>query len=46
MAHPLIACDFKMWNDSEFRYEVLKYFTTSGIIESEIDYGEKRFNFT
>lgn len=31
MAHPFIACDFEMWNDSEFRYEVLKYFTTSSI---------------
>lgn len=41
MAHPFIACDFEMWNDSKFRYEVLKCFTTSGIIESEIDYGEK-----
>lgn len=41
MAHPFIACGFKMWNDSKFRHEVLKCFTTSGIIESEIDYGEK-----
>lgn len=29
MAHPFIACDFEMWNDTEFRYEVLKYFTVS-----------------
>ena len=28
MAHPFIACDFEMWNDTEFSYEVLKYFTT------------------
>lgn len=41
MAHPFITCDFEMWNDSKFRYEVLMCFTTSGIIESEIDYGEK-----
>ena len=27
MAHPFIACDFEMWNNSEFRYEILKYFT-------------------
>lgn len=26
MSHPLIACDFEMWNDMSFRYEVLKYF--------------------
>lgn len=26
MAHPFIACDFEMWNSSEFRYEVLKNF--------------------
>lgn len=25
-AHPFIACDFEMWNDMEFRYEVLKSF--------------------
>lgn len=31
LAHPFIACDFEMWNNSEFRYEVLKYFTTSSI---------------
>lgn len=29
MAHPIIACDFEMWNDAEFRYEVLKYFISS-----------------
>lgn len=31
MAHPFIACDFEMWNDAEFRYEVLKYFISSRI---------------
>ncbi len=28
-AHPFIACDFAMWNDTELRYGVLKYFTNS-----------------
>lgn len=28
MAHPFIACDFEMWNDADFRYEVLKGYTT------------------
>ena len=28
MAHPFIACDFEMWNDMQFRYEVLKYFVS------------------
>lgn len=31
MAHSFIACDFEMWNDAEFRYEVLKYFISSRI---------------
>lgn len=31
MAHPFIACDFEMWNDMQFRYEVLKYFMSSGV---------------
>lgn len=31
MAHPFIACDFEMWNDMRFRYEVLKYFLGSRI---------------
>lgn len=31
MAHPFIACDFEMWNDAEFRCEVLKYFISSRI---------------
>ena len=31
MAHPFIACDFEMWNDMQFRYEVLKYFMSSRI---------------
>lgn len=25
MAHPLIACDFEMWNDMKFRYEMIKH---------------------
>ncbi len=29
MAHPFIACDFEMWNNTELRYEVLKHFTIS-----------------
>ena len=29
MAHPFIACDFEMWNDAEFRFEVVKFFTSS-----------------
>lgn len=36
MAHPFIACDFEMWNNAEFKYEVLKYFISSRI-ESEDD---------
>lgn len=28
MAHPIIVCDFEMWNDAEFRYEVLRCFIT------------------
>ena len=31
MAHPFIACDFEIWNDMQFRYEVLKYFMSSRI---------------
>lgn len=31
MAHPFIACDFEIWNDMQFRYEVLKYFMSSKI---------------
>lgn len=31
MSHPFIACDFEMWNDMQFRYEVLKYFMSSRI---------------
>lgn len=26
LAHPFIACDFEVWNDMEFRYEVVKRF--------------------
>lgn len=26
MAHTFIACDFEMWNDSSFRFEVIKCF--------------------
>lgn len=29
MAHPIIACDFEMWNDKTFRYDVLKRFMNS-----------------
>ena len=29
MAHPLIACDFEMWNDMQLRYEVLRHFMNS-----------------
>ena len=29
MAHPFIACDFEMWNDAQFRYEALRFFTSS-----------------
>ncbi|MCH5320796.1 MAG: KilA-N domain-containing protein [Eubacterium sp.] len=25
MAHPFIACDFEMWNDMKFRYEMVKH---------------------
>ncbi len=31
MGHPFIACDFEMWNDMTFRYEVLKYFMSSRV---------------
>ena len=31
MAHPIIAYDFEMWNDMQFRYEVQKYFMSSRI---------------
>lgn len=42
MAHTFIACDFEMWNDSEFRYGVLKYFTSSRLeVEYEQDKCEK-----
>ena len=34
MAHPFIACDFEMWNDMQFRYEVIKYFMSS-LVEIE-----------
>ena len=26
MAHPFIACDFEMWNDMQFRYEIIRCF--------------------
>lgn len=29
MAHPLIARDFEMWNNAEFRYEMLRCFRKS-----------------
>lgn len=35
MAHPFIACDFEMWNDTQFRYEVLKYFMSSKLVVDE-----------
>lgn len=35
VAHPFIACDFEMWNNVLFRYEVLKYFMTSSINVAE-----------
>ena len=28
-AHPFIACDFEMWNDISFRYEILKKVVSS-----------------
>ena len=31
MAHPFIACDFEMWYDAEFRYEVLRCFMNLGM---------------
>lgn len=34
MAHPFIACDFEMWNDMQFQYEVIKYFMSS-LVEIE-----------
>lgn len=37
-AHPFIACDFEMWLDTEFRYEVLKYFMSSKV---EVDDEER-----
>lgn len=35
MAHPYIACDFEMWNDTSFRYKVLKYFMSSSLYEDD-----------
>ncbi len=40
MAHLFIACDFEMWNDSGFRYEILKYFTSSRM-EAEDDLADE-----
>lgn len=38
MAHPVIACDFEMWNDMQFRYEVLKYFMSSRVkLENQLE---------
>ena len=28
MAHPLIACDFEMWNDIKFKYYILQFFAS------------------
>lgn len=36
MAHPFIACNFEMWNDMQFRYEVLKHFMSS-VVKIEAD---------
>ena len=30
-AHPFIACDFEMWNDISFRYDVIKHFIKSNL---------------
>ena len=35
MAHPLIACDFEMWNDMKFRYKVLECFISSQVKADE-----------
>lgn len=38
MAHPFIACDFEMWNDAEFRFEVVRFFISSRTeIQNEIE---------
>lgn len=38
MAHPFIACDFEMWNDAEFRFEVVRAFINSRTeIQNEIE---------
>jgi hypothetical protein len=38
MAHPFIACDFEMWNDAEFRFEVVRAFVNSRTeIQNEIE---------
>ena len=30
-AHPFIACDFEMWNDISFRYDVIRHFLKSNL---------------
>ena len=30
-AHPFIACDFAMWNDISFRYDVIRHFLKSNL---------------
>ena len=38
MAHPFIACDFEMWNDAEFSFEVVRAFINSRTeIQNEIE---------
>ena len=37
MAHPFIACDFEMWNDADFKCDVLKCYTTSSIDNSDVN---------
>ncbi len=39
-AHPFIACDFEMWLDTEFRYEVLKYFMSSAQGETFLNFSK------
>ena len=35
MAHSIIACDFEIWHDMQFRYGVLKYFMCSRIVTDD-----------
>lgn len=45
MAHLFIASDFEMWNDSEFRYEVLEYFATSFLYKEDESTNEREGQF-